>query len=82
MTATVYCIEDFKKKFEKLLRKKSYQHLEHLIIDFFFNKNTEELNQGARLNNNRDVPFVKKRIPDSGGFRFYYLLFWKKIVFI
>jgi hypothetical protein len=78
MTANVYCIDDFKEEFDKLLRKKSYQHLENLIIEYFFKKSIGNLKSGTRLNQSKDAPYIKKRIPDSGGFRFYFLLLMKK----
>ncbi len=34
----IFCIEDFKVEFEKLILKKSYSTLTQEIIDYFFNK--------------------------------------------
>ncbi len=73
----IYCIEDFKVEFDKLRKKKSYNTLENDIIEFFFNKTSDELCSGTRLNNSDKTPYIKKRIKGSGGFRFYYLLIMK-----
>jgi hypothetical protein len=73
----VFCLEDFKVEFEKLKTKKSYNSIEQDIIDYFFNKNVQELCSGIRLNNSSDAPYIKKRINGRGGFRFYYLLIIK-----
>ena len=72
-----FCLEDFKVEFEKLKTKKSYNSIEQDIIDYFFNKNAQELCSGVRLNNSSDAPYIKKRINGRGGFRFYYLLIIK-----
>lgn len=32
----IYCLEDFKKEFDKLMTKKSYRELEKEIIQYFF----------------------------------------------
>lgn len=73
----VYCLEDFKVEFEKLVSKKQYKTLHQEIIDYFFDKTTQQLSSGTRLNNNDDFPYIKKRIGGSGGFRFYFLLIIK-----
>lgn len=74
----IYCLEDFKVEFEKLSSKKSYRDLQKEIIDYFFNKSVEDLKSGTRLNNNDDVPYIKKRLQGSGGYRCYYLLIIKE----
>ncbi|NBC58536.1 MAG: hypothetical protein GVY05_09700 [Bacteroidetes bacterium] len=73
----LFCIEDFKFEFEKLKSKKSYRTLEQKIIDYFFNKSTRKLFSGVRLNHSNDVPYIKKRLGGSGGFRVYFLLIIK-----
>jgi len=73
----LFCIEDFKFEFEKLKSKKSYRTLEQKIIDYFFNKSTRDLLSGVRLNHSDDVPYIKKRLGGSGGFRVYFLLIIK-----
>lgn len=45
----IYCIEDFKVEFEKLISKKSYSSLNQEIIDYFFNKSFHQLCSGTRL---------------------------------
>lgn len=74
----VYCIEDFKKEFDKLISKKSYKNLESEIIKYFFNKPIEKLLTGVRLNNSDETPYIKKRLGGRGGFRFYFLVLIKQ----
>lgn len=73
----IYCLEDFKVEFEKLISKKQYNSLQQEIINYFFNKSVEELSSGTRLNNSSDSPYIKKRLQGSGGFRCYFLLILK-----
>ena len=73
-----YCLEEFKKQYLKLISKKSYQELEKETIEYFSNKNIDELKAGTRLNNSNETPYIKKRISGSGGYRFYFLLLIKK----
>lgn len=73
----IYCLEDFKVEFEKLNSKKSYNSFEQEIISYFFGKTKEELCSGTRLNHSVDVPYIKKRLNGSGGFRCYFLLIIK-----
>lgn len=73
----IYCIEDFKIEFEKLISKKSYNSLNQDIIDYFFNKPFKDLCSGTRLNNSDDTPYIKKRLSGRGGFRVYFLLIMK-----
>lgn len=73
----IYCLEDFKVEFEKLQSKKSYQGLETQVISYFFGKTSEQLANGTRLNHSSEVPYIKKRLDGSGGFRAYYLLLLK-----
>ena len=70
----VFCIEDFKQGIQSLRGKKQYDGIELDIIDHFFEKSVAELKSGTRLNNNDDIPYIKKRIRGRGGFRVYYLL--------
>ena len=74
---TIFCLEEFKIEFEKLMRKNSYRMLEQDLIDYFFNKSIEELRSGIRLNNSELTPYIKKRLNGSGGFRCYFLLIIK-----
>ena len=73
----IYCIEDFKVEFEKLISKKSYSSLAREIIDYFFNKPCNELCSGTRLNNSDETPYIKKRLGGRGGYRVYFLLIMK-----
>lgn len=70
----VFCLEDFKEEFEKLKKKRAYKTIEKDTISYFFNKKKEDLCSGTNLNNNLKIPYIKKRIGGSGGFRFYFLL--------
>lgn len=74
---TIFCLEEFKIEFEKMMRKNSYQTLEQDLIDYFYNKSIEELCSGTRLNNSEQTPYIKKRLNGSGGFRCYFLLIIK-----
>jgi hypothetical protein len=40
---TILCLEDFKIQFEKLKKKNSYLSIEKDIIDYFFEKEVNEL---------------------------------------
>ena len=71
---TIFCLEDFKVQFEKLKKKNSYSSIEGDIIEYFFNKEIQQLISGTRLNNSDDTPYIKKRLNGSGGFRIYFLL--------
>lgn len=74
----IFCIDEFKAEFEKLISKKQYSTLEKEIIDYFFHKNTDELLSGTRLNNSQDTPYIKKRLRGRGGFRLYLLVLIRK----
>jgi hypothetical protein len=68
----LYCIEEFKIEFEKLKKKRQYKDLEEEIIDYFIDKETEDLMSGSNISNDPIIPFIKKRL--SGRYRIYYLL--------
>ncbi len=74
---TILCLEDFKVEFEKLKKKNSYSSIEQDIIEYFFDKEIQQLTSGTRLNNSDDTPYIKKRLNGSGGFRIYLLLIIK-----
>jgi hypothetical protein len=59
---SIYCLEDFKVEFEKLISKKAYKSLEKDLIDYFFNKPFQELCTGTRLNHSKEAPYIKKKI--------------------
>jgi hypothetical protein len=73
----IYCLDDFKVEFEKLISKNSYKSLQKEIINYFFEKTVQELSSGTRLNGNSTNPYIKKRLKGSGGFRCYFLLILK-----
>lgn len=70
----IFCSEDFKSQIEQYLRKNSYREIDEIVINYFFDKSFEELKSGVRLNNSDTIPFIKKRLGGSGGYRIYYLL--------
>jgi hypothetical protein len=70
----IFCLEEFKAQFEKLISKRSYRNLEGEIINYFFGKDVSALMNGTRLNNSNETPYIKKRLNGSGGYRTYYLL--------
>jgi hypothetical protein len=74
---TILCLEDFKIQFEKLIKKNSYSAIEKDIIDYFFEKEIHQLINGTRLNNNEEIPYIKKRLNGSGGFRIYFFILIK-----
>ncbi len=74
----IYCLEDFKVEYERLMSKKSYKSLEKEIISYFFEKTANELCSGTRLNLSSEVPYIKKRLSGSGGFRVYFLVLIKE----
>lgn len=74
---TVYCIEDFKLAYQKLIRKNSYHSLTVDIINYFFCNDVQQLCTGVNLNNSNTIPFIKKRLSGSGGYRLYYLVLIK-----
>lgn len=74
---TLFCLEDFKVQIEKLKKKNSYSSIEGDIIEYFFDKEIQQLSSGTRLNNSDDTPYIKKRLNGSGGFRIYFLLIMK-----
>lgn len=73
----IFCINEFKVEFEKLISKKQYSSLEEDIINYFFYKKTNELLSGTRLNNSNETPYIKKRLRGKGGFRLYFLVIVK-----
>lgn len=70
----IYCLEDFKYQFEKLIRNNSYKSLPSLLVDFFDVDDIEELKKGSLLNSDHITPYVKVRIGGRGGYRLYHLL--------
>ncbi len=75
---TILCLEDFKVQFDKLKKKNSYSSIEADIIEYFSNKEIQQLTSGTRLNNSDNTPFIKKRLNGSGGFRIYFFIDHKK----
>jgi hypothetical protein len=73
----IYCLDDFKDQFQKLISKNAYKSLEKEIISYFFDKTINELCSGRRLNGHSENPYIKKRLNGRGGFRFYFLLILK-----
>lgn len=73
----IFCLEDFKREIQKLTKNNSYSSLEKDIINYFFNKTGEELNNGIILNASLTTPYIKKRLEGSGGFRVYFYLIIK-----
>lgn len=73
----IYCVEDFKILVERYKKKAAYRNIEPELIEFLFDKTIEELKAGTCLNNNSEIPYIKKRINGSGGYRLYYLIMIK-----
>ena len=75
----IFCIHEFKEEYDKLNSKKAYRGIEKELIEYFFGKTISELNNGICLNNSITTPYIKKRLKGSGGYRYYYLYYCKKI---
>lgn len=73
----IYCLEEFKNQFDRLMVKNSYRTLEQEIIDYFFHKTLDQLRAGVNLNRNNQTPYLKKRLRGRGGFRLYFLIIIK-----
>lgn len=73
----IYCLPDFKEKFDNLSKKKPYKTLEDDLMAYFFEKDIEHLKSGVRLNFSEKEPYIKKRLEGRGGYRVYYLLITK-----
>lgn len=69
----VYCTGSFIEGYQKLIKKKQYKDLETLFLDFFLNNTFEIVATGNRLYGPEHIPYLKKRIPDAGGYRVYLL---------
>lgn len=48
------------------------------MISYFFNKTSQELLSGIRLNNSDTAPYIKKRLSGRGGYRCYFLIILKE----
>ena len=69
----VYCTNSFIEEYHKLIKKKQYKDLENIFLDFFLNNTFEIVATGNRLYGPEHIPYLKKRIPDAGGYRLYLL---------
>ena len=72
----IYCTHNFKRIYDRLIKNNSYKKLQSNLIDFLFGNKT--VNSGAILNNSETIPFRKKRIKGSGGFRCYFYIHVEK----
>jgi len=63
---------EFKREFEKLIRKNSYKYLSEEIISCYLGeKEIKDCLEGTKLNGHSPNPFIKKRFGGSGGSRLY-----------
>ena len=69
----LYCLIEFKTEYEKIKKNKKYPDIEEMFRDSFFNKSYAECANGDMLYGPTELPFLKKRVPDAGGYRFYFL---------
>jgi hypothetical protein len=69
----VYCTDSFIEEYQKLIKKKQYKDLENIFLNFFLNHPFEIIATGNRLYGPEHIPYQKKRIPDAGGYRLYFL---------
>lgn len=72
----VYCIEEFPDELRKLKKKKSYRDVEKRLAEYFFPRpdvTVKEVAKGSIVNHDPDVPFFKKRLRGSGGYRVLFI---------
>lgn len=70
----IFCTHEFYTVYLGLAKQKAYRELGDELAEYFFRKDAEDLESGRRLNGNCPIPYIKKRIEGSGGYRIYYLL--------
>ncbi len=71
----VYCTDTFRKAYNKLIKKSSYQSLGKLIIEEILQKPSSDLATSNVINGREnDLPFYKKRVGGSRGYRVYCML--------
>lgn len=73
----IFCTQGFIKEYTKLKKNSSYNDIEQVIIRDIINSNIDSLKLGARLTGTPDMPFMKKRLSGSSGYRIYFLLLIK-----
>lgn len=79
----VFCLSRFETEFNKLIRKPSYKNLPELLCKHFAGKAIEDIQSGTLLNANSEIPFIKKRLGGSGGYRLcYYVIVLNGNVFL
>lgn len=69
----LYCLPEFKIEYQKIKKNKKYPDIEEVFRDSFFDKSFEDCAHGDMLYGPVELPFLKKRVPDAGGYRFYFL---------
>lgn len=69
----IYCTQEFITEFTKINKKKQYKDFENLVLDYFLNNTFQVIATGDRLYGPNEIPFIKKRLPDSSGYRLYFL---------
>lgn len=69
----LYFLPEFKTEYLKIKKNKKYPDIEKVFRDSFFDKSFEDCANGDMLYGPVELPFLKKRVPDAGGYRFYFL---------
>lgn len=69
----IYCTEEFSREFNNIKKKKNYKDFEQLILEFFLDNDFEKIATGDLLYGPIELPYIKKRLPDAGGYRLYFL---------
>lgn len=69
----LYFLPEFKTEYLKIKKNKKYPDIEQVFRDSFFDKSYEDCAHGDTLYGPVELPFLKKRVPDAGGYRFYFL---------
>ena len=69
----IYCTEEFVGEFNNIKKKKNYRDFENVVLEYFLDNPFEKIATGDLLYGPIELPFIKKRIPDAGGYRLYFL---------
>jgi len=67
----IYCLPEFKRIYEKLIKNNSYSSLTQEIIDCLEGKKISDCLHGRNLNKSQTAPYLKKDLGGRSGFRLY-----------
>lgn len=69
----VLCTPDFKKEYNRLIRKNKYKDLRALLVAMFKDAEPGDVESGSRIFAIPNRPYIKKRLGGSGKFRLDYI---------